>query len=203
MIGIPSRKIVGQQAPPRIGNAHRAVHKGLNLQILRGFLPDLTNFRKAQLSGTNHTLCAHSVPETKGSGIGVVRLRRDVDLQIRAVLLRKIEHSGICNQNCIRAQLLQLTEVRRRTCKIRVMRQNIRCDMHPRAMRMCILNSLCHLLCRKISCLCPEAIGLSADVDGIRAEIHRGFQNFQILGGTQKLRFFQGQVLFHIRYPLI
>ena len=70
-------------------------------------------------------------------------------------------------------------------------------------MRMRILNSLCHFLRREISCLCPEAIGLSADVDGIRAEIHRGFQNFQILGGTQKLRLFPGQVLFHKRYPLI
>ena len=203
MIGIPSCKIVGQQASPRIGNAHRAVYKGLNLQILRGFLPDLTYFRKTQLSCADHTPGPHSVPEAKGSGVGIVRLRRDVNLQIRAVLLCKIEHSGICNQNRVRAQLLQLTEVRRCTCKIRVMRQNIRCDMHPRAMRMRILNSLCHFLRREISCLCPEAIGLSADVDGIRTEIHRGFQNFKILGWTQKLRLFPGQVLFHKRYPLI
>lgn len=59
-------------------------------------------------------------------------------------------------------------------------------DFHT--VRMCIVDAFFHVFHRKILGIGTQAICLAADVDGIRAEMHGGFEHFKAARRNQKLR---------------
>ena len=201
LIGVPACKIITQKAAAGIGNTHGAMNKGLNLHIFRNLPADLPQFLQRQLPGRHHPFCALLIPEPPGQIIGIIGLRADMPLDLRADFFCQHKHARVRNDQRVRLQLPQLLKIGTDSLQIPVMSQNIRRHMNAYAMLVSELDSFFHILRGKIFRLGSETEGFSADVDSIRAESHGSLQDLQAAGRYQKLRFFP--LLFHLLSALL
>ena len=191
-VGIPPRKPGGKKTSSRIGNTHRAVDKGFDLQIPGGILPDLGDLPQRKLPGTYHSGSAKAVPEAESPVIGTVGLCRDMDRDPRAVLPGKHKHAGVSNKDRVRPYPFQKFKIGLGLVQILVVCVNISGDMDPHAPLMGIGDPLAHIIGAEIARLRPQAEGLTPDIDRVRSEIDRRPQDLQILCGDQKLRLRSG-----------
>ena len=80
--GTPVRIAAGQEitehAASGVGHAHRAMHEGLDVHLLRNMLTQFPDLVQAQLTCTDDSLRAELPPEEEGLPVRVVRLGRDV-----------------------------------------------------------------------------------------------------------------------------
>ena len=100
-------------------------------------------------------------------------------VDLRADLLRNIKDSRIRDNQSVRPDLLQFPEVLPHAFQIFIVSQNICRYIHFYVMGMGEFDSFLHLFHGKIFCLRPQTECLSADIDRVRAEYNRRFQNFQ------------------------
>ncbi len=95
-----------------------------------------------------------------------------MDLCLREIFLSQHEHTGIGDDQGVRSKLPQFLKIFRCARQIRIVSQDIGSDMYLHPVGMGIGNALCHVLMGKILCLCPQTVGLSADIDRICPEMH-------------------------------
>ena len=146
LIGISSCHEVTEKASSGIGNTHCSVDKRLNFHIIRNMCTDFPDFLQRKFSCTYHTLGTKIIPETVCLIVGVVRLCADVALDLRTDLLCVHKDSRICDNQCIRSDLLQFLKIFSYAFKIPVMRQDIHCHINFYTMCMGKGNTLTHVL---------------------------------------------------------
>ena len=174
LVGVPAGKVIAQKAAAGIGDAHSAVDKGLDLHILRDLRPDFPDLLQGKLPGRDDPLRPLLLPEPPGEIIRIVGLGADVAFNLRADLFCQHKNARIRDDQRIRPQFLQLLEILPNPRQIPVVGQDIRRHMNPHAMSMGEGDALPHILHGKILRLGPKAVGLSADIDRVRAEGHGG-----------------------------
>ena len=145
LIGISSCHKVTEKTSSGIGNAHGAVDKRFNLHILRNMCPDLPDLFQRKLSCTYHTFGTKVIPETVSLIIGIICLCTDVTLNLRADFLCIHKDSRICDDQCVRSDLLQFLKIFPYTLKITVMRQDVYCHINLYTMGMGKCDSLTHI----------------------------------------------------------
>ena len=188
-VGIASCKPGGQEASSRIGNAHRAVDKGLDLQLCRSILPDLRDFIQRQFPRTDNTGGTHFVPEAECAVICIVCLGGDMYGNLRTVLPGKGKHSRIRNQYGIGFHLCQFCKICCCLIQIPVMGKNIGGNMYVHTVFMGVGNARPHIFRAEVPGLCPQAEGFPSYIYRVRTEIDCCSQDFQILCRNQKFRF--------------
>ena len=190
LVGVPPDQIVGQKAPPGIGNAHRPVHEHFDLKIFRDSLLKLPDLRKGELPGGHDPLRPELVPEAAGPVVGRVCLRADVEIDLRHDSARKGEHARVRDEDRIGFHFPKFLKIRLRLIKVPVMGKDIGGHVHLYAPLMGKRDALLHLLRREIVGLSPKPEGLPSDVDRIRPVEDRDLQDVKAPRGYQKFRMF-------------
>ena len=190
LVGISSHQVIAEKTSSGIGNAHCPMDKSLDFHILRNVSTDFPDFLKGKLSGSHHALCTKLVPEAIGFIIGVICLGTDMALDFRTDFPGIRENPRICNDQCVRLQILQFFQIFLHSRQIIVMCQDIHGHINLHSMLMGKGNSRLHVLMGKILGFCTQSKGLSPDIHSIGPEHNRDFQYLQAAGRDQQFRFF-------------
>ncbi len=113
LIGIPPCKVIRQQTPSRIGNAHRSMDEALNLHLLRYFITYLPDLRQRKFPCRHDTSRPLLPPELIGHIVRVVCLRGNMKLYLRADLLCDQKHPRVRDNERIWLHLSQLRKIAR------------------------------------------------------------------------------------------
>ena len=105
-VAVALGEIIAQQAAAGIGNAHGAMNKGLNLQIVRNIRPQFLQFFHGKFPCGNHTFCTLTIPEPIGLIIGIIGLCADMAFNLRTNFLRNLKYTRIRNNQGIRFDFL-------------------------------------------------------------------------------------------------
>ena len=105
-----------------------------------------------------------------------------MNLHIRQNPPRNGKHAGIRNNERVRADRPQLSEIFLHAWKVPIMGENIRGNINLHAPVMSEGNPFPDLVVGEIFRLGPQAEGLSSQVDRVRTVDHRRFQRIQAPG---------------------
>ena len=185
LIGISSGKKITQKTSSGIRDTHCTMDKAFNLHLLRDMVSDLSDFFQRQLSCRHDSFGPLLPPEVKSAVIRVICLGTNMPFNLRTDLLCHLEDCRICNNQCIRSHLLQFSQIFPDTLQIRIMCQDIHCNMYLCSVLMCKCNSFPHVISRKVLCFCAQTKCLTADVHRISTKYDRSLQYFQTAGRDQ------------------
>ena len=111
VVCVPPRHEAREQTAAGVRDAHRAVHKSLDLHLRWDFLPDFAYLRERELSGRHDAARAEFPPEEEGPVIRVVRLSAHMQLDARAEALCQHKERRIRDDNRVRPEFGQLLKV--------------------------------------------------------------------------------------------
>ncbi len=151
------------------------MHEALYLHILRNIIPDLPDLLQRQFSGRYHPLRALFMPEAVRHIVGIVRLRGNMNICFGTDFPCQHKHTGIRYNQRIRPQIPQLSEIVRRPFQIIIVRHNICRYIYTNISLMGAGNPLRHLFHGKIFRLCPQAVSLAANINGVRPKNNSRF----------------------------
>ena len=197
-VGVPPRHVVGQQAPARVGHAHGAMGKGLDLQGRRGLGPDFRDLLQGQLPGQDHPVGPQIVPGpgrliAHNAGLGA-----DVNLNRRGIPLGQGQHPHISQDHGGDAAVLQPRQPLGQPVHLLVSGHGVagHVEGHPPAAAQ--VRRPAELLRGKVSREGAHAEGVPRQIDCVRPIGHghlqplpvpRGGQQFQLsLHGHQLFR---------------
>ena len=178
-VGVTAGKIIAQEAPAGIGNAHCPVDKCLDFQIIRDMGADLFNFFQRKFTGGDDTAGSLAIPEMIGAVIRIICLCTDMTVDLRADFFCDIEHARIRNDQRIRPDLFQFFKIFPHARQILIMSQDICRNIDFHALLMGKADPFFHLLHGEIFRFGAKAESFATDIDRISAEYDCCFQYFQ------------------------
>ena len=111
-----------------------------------------------------------------------------MDIHFRQNPSCRRKHPGVRNDQGIRPHFPKLLKIPLHLVQVLIVGQDIGCHIHLDAPAVGKPDALFHILHGKIVGLCPKPESLSADIHGIRAVDHRGFQHTKASRRHQQLR---------------
>ena len=147
--------------------------KGLDLQLLRNIVADLTDLLEGQLTGRHYTLGPQLMPEPIGTIVGIIGLGADVQFHLRQHFFGDGKYTGIGDDQRIGADLSQLFKILAHAIQILIMRQDIGSHIYFYAVFMGKSDTGSHVFHGEIFRLGTQTKSLSSNVHGIRAVDHR------------------------------
>ena len=128
------------------------------------------------------------MPEQCGFSVERIRLRAQVQRQLRHHIPRNADHARIVHNKRIRSCSTKLFEQRRQSADVRIPRKGIAGNVDPLAARMGILAGSFEAFRRKVIRVIAEAHRFRANVDGVRAKAQRRLEPFHIACRGKQLR---------------
>ena len=188
-VGVPPGEVVGEQAPPGKGHAHRAVGEGLQLQPGVHLLPDLPDLRQGHLPGQHHPAGPQFEAGLGGGVVHHAELGGDVPLHLGGVLLGQGHHPQVRQDEPVHPRLLAELEEGYHLRQLLVPGQGVAGDVHLHPPPVAQGHPFLQLLAGEVGRCGAHPEVLAPQVHRVRAVVHRGPQPLHVSRRGQQLRF--------------
>ena len=187
-VGVPVGEVVGDQTPPGDGHTHGPVDEHFQLQVRRGFGPNLGDFLQAQLPGQHHPLSSQLIKGPGGLVVGDAGLGGDVQFQVGGDLLGEHQSPHIVDNHPIHPDLVQVGDKLGVAVDLVVALKGVGGDVHLHPFLVGQRHALGQLVRVKVGHAAPHPEFLSRQVDGVGAVLQGRLQPPQIPGRGKDLR---------------
>ena len=186
--GVPAGHIVGEQAPPRVADAHGAVDEGLDLQVRRGLVPDGADFLQTQLPGQDHPAGPQVVPGPGGLVVADAGLGGDVPLTPGGVLPRHGKGPQVRHDQGVHPGVRQPFQVLRQAGRLVVPGHGLDGAVDPDAVAVGKGHRLGQRLIGEVPRKGPHPKAGARQIHCVRAIEHGHFQPLHVPRRGQQLR---------------
>lgn len=169
-------------------HTHRAVHKSFDLKFRRNLRTDLPDSVEAQFVGKNDAGGAELSQRVSGLIVRHAGLRRNVNLRVRGDLAGRHEDADIKDDECIDADLAELSHVLVHLLDFVRFVQDIAGNEDASIAIVSEGDGVFEILEREVLRRATHAKLLAAAIHGVGAEIYRRLQCCKIARWSQNLR---------------